>query len=268
MLVRLGLGLPGLAALTILAIPVQLCCMFAWRPGARKIARLWHRAALFVIGVRVKVTGSPPLARPVLIVSNHVSWSDILVLGSVMELCFIAKSEVRHWPGVNLLAWLQRTVFIDRTRRRLAAHQANNISARLRAGDAMVLFAEGTTGDGHKVGPFKSALIGAAQAALREARLAQVTIQPVAIGYTRLHGLPLGRLHQGRAAWPGDVALAPHLFAFLCAGCYDVEVVFCAPIRFSGAGNRKYVAAQCHDSVRTALSQVMRMRLCAGEGPA
>lgn len=268
MLLRFGLGLPVLAILTVMAIPVQVCCMFVWKPGARKIARLWHRLALLIVGVRVNVTGSPPRARPVLIVSNHVSWSDILVLGSVMELCFVAKSEVRQLAGINVLAWLQRTVFIDRDRRRSAGYQADSIAARLTAGDAMVLFAEGTTGDGHRVAQFKSALLGAAQTALREARFAHVTIQPVAIGYTRLHGLPLGRLHQGRAAWPGDVALAPHLFAFLRTGAYDVEVVFCRPIEFLDTSSRKDVAAQCHGAVRAALLQVMRMRFDGGPSPA
>jgi lyso-ornithine lipid O-acyltransferase len=256
--IRFGLGLPFLAFATALAIPFHLFCMFAWKPGARKIARMWHRLSLLVVGVKVHVAGSPPAARPVLIVSNHVSWSDILVLGSIMELCFVAKSEVRNWAGINALAWLQRTVFIDRNRSSSTAHQADSIAARLIAGDAMVLFAEGTTGDGHRVGPFKSALFGAAQAALRESGISHVTIQPVALGYTRLHGLPLGRLHQGKAAWPGEVTLGPHLLGFLVDGAYDVEVVFCEPIEFRPSSNRKEVAAQSRDAIRAAYQHAMR----------
>ena len=125
----------------------------------------------------------------------------------------------------------------------------------------MVLFAEGTTGDGHRVGPFKSALFGAVHAALQQAHLKSVTIQPVAIAYTKFYGLPLGRLHQARASWPGDVALGPHLIAFILAGAYDVDVVFGAPMTFTEETSRKQISARTHEQVRTAFTQAMRMRL-------
>ncbi|MEZ5799762.1 MAG: 1-acyl-sn-glycerol-3-phosphate acyltransferase [Nitratireductor sp.] len=96
--------------MTILLAPVQLVAMKFFKPLSRKLPVLWHRIALWLIGTRVHVTGQRPKKRPLLIVANHVSWSDILILGSVMELCFIAKAEVRSWPGISVLAMLQRTV--------------------------------------------------------------------------------------------------------------------------------------------------------------
>lgn len=259
-LVRFGVGMPLLALFTALATPLQIVFVRRWKPGARRIALCWHRLALRIIGVRVHVHGAIATNKPLLIVANHVSWSDILVLGSVAELCFVAKSQVRSWPGINLLAWMQRTVFIDRERRRKAALQADTIAARLLEGDVMVLFPEGTTGDGHRVLPFKSALFGSIHTAAKASGVGSVTVQPVAIAYTRLHGLPLGRLHQARAAWPGDVALTPHLISFLREGAYDVSVVFCPEIEFSGETARKTMARACYDTVRREFAAAMRMR--------
>ncbi len=215
-----------LAPVTLVLAPVQMIAMRLNKPLARHIPVFWHRLALRLIGVRVNVRGRLPAQHPLLIVSNHISWADILVLGSVMPLCFIAKSEMTGWPGINWLAWMQRTVFVQRNNGRDSKRQADTIAARLVEGDAMVLFAEGTTGDGIRLRPFKSALFGAVHAALEAAHASHVTVQPVALAYTRLNGMPLGRYHQSRAAWPGDVPLAPHLLALVANGAYDVEVVF------------------------------------------
>lgn len=257
---RLVVAVVVLVAVTLLLAPVQLLAMWLHRPTARALPVVWHRLALGLVGVRVHVRGAVPRQRPLLIVANHVSWSDILVLGSIMELCFVAKREVRSWPGINLLAWLQRTVFIDRDRRHASLGQAETIGRRLVEGDAVVLFAEGTTGDGHRVGAFKSALFGAVHAALREAGADRVMVQPLAIAYTKLNGMPLGRLHQSRAAWSGDATLAPHLANFVRAGAYDVDVVFVEPCAINAETPRKRIAAQTQEQVRTAFTDAMRMR--------
>ena len=258
--IRLAFGLVVLLPATLVMTPFQILSMWSCRPLARIIPMWWHRMALALLGVRVHVHGRRPKAHPLLIVTNHVSWSDIMVLGSAMPLCFVAKREVKGWPGINLLAWLQRTVFIDRDRRHDTANQADTIARRLVEGDTMVLFAEGTTGDGHRVAPFKSALFGAVHAALRQAHLKSVTVQPVAVAYTRLHGLPLGRLHQARASWPGDVPLGPHLLAFALNGAYDVDLVFGEPSTFTAETGRKQIASAMRERVRTAFSNAMRMR--------
>lgn len=246
--------------ITAVLAPVQIAASAISSPLARTLPLFWHRAALRLIGVRVHVQGETPSERPLLIVANHVSWSDIMVLGSVMQLCFIAKSEVRGWPGINILAWLQRTVFIDREKRRDTRSQTETIAARLVDGDAMVLFAEGTTGDGYRILPFKSALFGSVHAALKQSGIDHVMVQPVALAYTRLHGLPLGRLNQSRAAWPGDVSLGPHLLAFLLAGAYDVNVVFGEARAFNTETRRKDIAAAMHREIRNDFARAMRMR--------
>jgi 1-acyl-sn-glycerol-3-phosphate acyltransferase len=245
---------------TALLAPLQLLAMRFMKPLSRNIPVIWHRLALWLIGVRVNVRGKIPGHRPLLIVANHISWADILVLGSVMPLCFIAKAEMTNWPVINWLAFMQRTVFVRRDDKRDSRRQADSIAARLVEGDAMVLFAEGTTGDGIRLKPFKSALFGAVHSSLERAHFTHVTVQPVALAYTRLNGLPLGRYHQARAAWPGDVPLAPHLLAFVANGAYDVEVVFGEPGDFALDTRRKEIAAITRRRVHASFAAAMRMR--------
>jgi 1-acyl-sn-glycerol-3-phosphate acyltransferase len=95
-----------------------------------------------------------------LYVANHVSYTDITVLGSVIPGSFIAKAEVADWPFFGWLAKLQRSVFVDRQVRSTVT-QRDAVGERLASGDALILFPEGTSGDGNRVLPFKTALFGA-----------------------------------------------------------------------------------------------------------
>ena len=129
------------------------CCSTAWSAGCS--------------GVRVDA-GGRAIARhgPLLVVSNHTSWLDITVISTLAPLSFVAKSEVAGWPLFGTFARLQRSIFIDRTRRKGAAEANREIAERLAGGDAIVLFAEGTTSDGNRVLPFRSAVVGAARDAI------------------------------------------------------------------------------------------------------
>ncbi len=258
--IRLALVLTPFLIVTLVAAPVQFIAGKAGSRLAVKIPLWWHRTLLSLLGVNVRIHGERSTAQPLLLAVNHVSWVDIVVLGSVCELCFIAKSEVRSWPGIKYLAILQRTVFVDRTRRRQTAVQAGSIASRMIGGDVMVLFAEGTTGNGNYIADFKSSLFGAAQIAVEQAGLETASVQPVAIAYTRLHGIPLGRLHQPRAAWPGDVRLAPHLSQFLVRGAFDVDVSFGEPIAITSTSDRKQIANRANAQVRDMFSKAMRGR--------
>lgn len=247
-----------LIIVTLVLAPLQrLAIALEWRL-AELLPVVWHRIACRVIGIRVHIVGEPCRKRPLLIASSHQSWSDIMVLGKVMPLAFIAKSEVADWPVFGLLAKLQRTVFVERAARGRTGEQTNSIAGRLLAGDAMVLFAEGTTSDGNEVLPFKTALFGAAQAAIVSSGAETVAVQPVAIAYTHASGLPLGRSGRPFAAWPGDVELMPHLTAVLREGAVDVEISFGSPIPFTRASDRKAVARDCQADVARMLTASLR----------
>lgn len=240
-----------LIPVTLIGIPLQWLAVRVNGPGRRTIPLLYHRIICATLGIRRIVHGAPPRGKAALIVSNHVSWLDICVLSALTPLSFIAKAEVGTWPVVSLLARLQRTVFIDRTRRADTARTNDAVAERLRAGDYIVLFAEGTTGDGTRVLPFRSALVGAAREALSGAdKDIDVVLQPLAITYVRRDGLPLLRGDKPEIAWHGDMELAPHLKGILSGGPIDVQIAWGTPIPFDAETDRKRATRLAEDEVR------------------
>ncbi len=247
---RLYIAIFILAAVTIFLIPIQWIAIKLRLKIAKKLPMWWHKIATKLVGLNIRITGNIPDARPMMIVSNHISWMDIPVLGSVMELSFIAKNEVNEMPGANLLSRLQRTIFVVREAKRKAGQQAQQITRRMLDGDAVVLFGEGTTHDGNRIGQFKSALLGAAQFSLADDAVDSVLIQPVSIAYTRLHGMPMGRYTRAKAAWYGDMRIGSHVINIMLQSAWDVEVIFGKPIVFDENSNRRQVTKEIQSQVR------------------
>lgn len=251
--IRIFLVVAGMVALCLTLIPFQYVFLKLKNGWKRSLPKLFHRIAARLFGFRIRTVGEMHQGRPLLLVANHTSWSDIIVLSAVGQVSFIAKSDVRDWPVFGHMAILQRTVFVERERRGKTGEQTSEIAKRLIAGDAMVLFPEGTTSDGNRVLPFKTALFGAAHAAIREAGVAEVVVQPVAIAYTHVHGMTMGRYHRPIASWPGDVELMPHLKGILREGAIDVEVRFGEPVVVTAATDRKALARAMEGKVRVLL---------------
>jgi lyso-ornithine lipid O-acyltransferase len=248
--IRIFLALGLVVAGSLVLVPLQILSMkTGWWPETI-ILKIWHRLIIRALGMRIHVKGTLSDKRPLLVASNHISWTDIMVLGSMVDVKFIARADMEGWPLIGMLSKLQRTVFIERERKRSSGDQASEIASRMAKGDAMVLFAEGSTGDGNAVLPFKSTLFGAASMAISEGAAEQVFIQPVAIAYTRLHGVPLGRRHRPISAWIGDEDLMPHLKVLMAEGALDVEVHFGEPIAFAKGSNRKETSKLMESQVR------------------
>ncbi len=255
---RVVSALGFLIGATLLLAPLQAVALKTgwWRETL--ILKAWHRALLKGLGIRVHAAGALSAQRPLLVASNHLSWTDILVLGSLADVNFIAKSELAGWPLLGWLSRLQRTVFIERERKRRSGDQASEIATRLGKGDAMVLFAEGTTGDGNRLLPFKSTLFGAASMTTAEGKAEEVFIQPVAICYTRLHGVAFGRRDRHIASWIGDEDLWPHALALLRERALDVEVHFGEPVAFSNGSSRKEAARLVEKRVQAMMEIPLR----------
>ncbi len=176
---------------------------------------------------------------------------------------FVAKSEVRSWPLFGFLATLQDTVFVARVPSQTARHR-DEMACRLAAGQSLVLFPEGASGDGNRLLPFRSALFSAAHARPGEE---PVVVQPVSIAYTDLDGLPLGRCLRPLCAWYGDMDLAPHLWQLAGLGRLKVVVRFHSPVTLAEFGSRKALANHCQAEVARGVAAALTGRKPSRESP-
>jgi 1-acyl-sn-glycerol-3-phosphate acyltransferase len=202
----------AILAWTFVAMLIQAVCLIL--PGQAKVrfARLYWAVFARLIGLRVRVIGVPVQrsgGRRVVYVSNHSSWVDVPVVGGVLEGCFVAKGDVAGWPLVGTIARLGRSVFVSRSRTS-TGKERDAMRAVLRAGDNLILFPEGTSSDGSRVLPFRSAFFAVAEAGENGAE--PPLIQPVSVVYDRLGGLPTGRASRPVFAWYGDMDIASHFW--------------------------------------------------------
>jgi lyso-ornithine lipid O-acyltransferase len=262
--VRAFLSIGAIAALTLALLPLQwLAVRMKWRMR-RRIPTLYHGLVCRILGVRITMMGQRIKERPLLIVANHTSWLDISVITAVAPVVFVAKREVAAWPIFGLLARLQRSVFVDRTRRHNTQDVNSEIARRLADGDPVVLFGEGTSSDGNRVLAFRTALIGSARDAIAEAgQIKRVWIQPLSVAYTAMLGLPLDRQSRCRVAWYGGASLLPHLRQLVARGAIDVTVSWGDPIVFDEFSDRKAVAARLEGDVRAMTVGALRRRTAA-----
>ena len=243
---------------TFVLLPLQWIAVKLQLPARRAIPHRYHRFVCRLFGMRISVIGKS-VDGGVLITANHAGWLDIPILSAVAPVSFVAKSEVGQWPFFGTLARLQRTIFIRRERAK-AADDRDNIRRRLREGDALVIFPEGTSSDGNRVLPFRSGLLSAAELSLgedRSHRAVHAPVQPVSIAYVGLHGMPMGRETRPFFAWYGDMELVPHLWESFKTGPIDVIVEFHRAVTIDEAGGRKELAARCEAAVRAGVVRAL-----------
>ena len=255
---RGGLVFAAFLALTLPLMPVQAILKRTSTRSARLFPHWYHRQVCRILGIRISVHGQLAPNNSVLLVSNHSSWLDIPILSAVAPVSFVAKREVGGWPGVGILARLQRTVFVDRTRRTATGRTTGEIAERLAAGDNVVLFAEGTSTDGNRVLPFRSSLFGAAIPNSTTVGDAAPVLQTVSIVYTHIHGVPLSRADRPLTAWYGDMDMLPHGWGVLQAGPLNVVVAIGTPVQLAAGVDRKALAHEAQQAVRQEVAKLLR----------
>ncbi|SHE58301.1 lyso-ornithine lipid acyltransferase [Loktanella atrilutea] len=229
----------GLALLLILRLP-ERALHGQDRPWTPYLTRTVCRGALRLMGLPRRVQGTP-MTGPGALVANHVSWLDIFVLNAGGCVVFVSKAEVAHWPGIGWLARATGTVFITRDRRN-ATRDIATLRDRLRRGQTLVFFPEGTSSDGLRVLPFKPTLF----APLIELELA---VQPVTLSYAAPRGAD-----PRTYGWWGDMAFGPHLLATLALPRQGhVTVTYHAVRHLTADTGRKPLAALLERQVRIAL---------------
>lgn len=250
----------GTALVAAALVPLQLAVLGLWPRSRSRLPRLFHKALVRSLGIDVVVAGRAAANGGVLFVVNHLSWSDIPVLGSRILGSFVAKSEVAGWGPVGWFADLQQTLYIER-RRQASSKARDAIVDRLGAGENVILFPEGTNGDGVAVLPFKSALFGA----VAGPGGGDIVVQPVTLAYTRVNGLAVTRERLPDLAWVGDTRLVPHAMAFMALGRVRAELRFHPPVTAGDFADRKALARHCHDVIADSYRTMMRGEAGSGE---
>jgi lyso-ornithine lipid O-acyltransferase len=249
--------------LTLASVPVQYLSLRFRLKLRRTYPHAYHRLLCRMFGIRIIVVGKPVEDRGVLMVANHTGYFDILIMSATARASFVAKQEVKSWPLFGLMARLQESIFVNRERRTGAGQARDVIRNRLKAGDALVLFPEGTSTDGNRVVAFKSSLMGAAECEVgtdAAGQVQHVPVQPVSITYVAVHGIPMGRENRPLFAWYGDMDLLPHVWEALKTGPFDVVVEFHQPLTVDSLGDRKQIARKAEAIIRRGQAQALAGR--------
>lgn len=207
-----------------------------WGAAEREAAiRNWSRQVLRILGVHLQVLGEPPVGGPLLVVSNHLSWLDIVALNACRPCRFVAKADVRHWPVVGQLVAASGTLFIERENRRDAMRVVHHMAECLHAGDVVAVFPEGTTGEGQGVLPFHANLLQAAVAT-------HTPVQPVGLAYLQGDGQSLlGEAPRHSApTYIGDTTLVASIWRTACATDVQATVHWGEPDRAQGRDRRAW----------------------------
>jgi len=254
----------GLIVAIWTAISMPLQALLLTLPGEAKIAfsRCYWSVMCQLLGLQVRVIGAPAQAtadgRPIIYVSNHSSWLDVPVLGGRLSACFIAKDQVAGWPIIGTVARLGRTVYVRRSRAS-TGRERDDMGARLSAGDNLILFPEGTTSDGSRVLPFRSAFLSIAELKVTPEGKTPI-VQPISVVYDRLAGLPMGRSSRPLFAWYGDMDIGSHFWRLAQHTGLRATVLLHQPIDPSTYPSRKALSAAVWNIVADGASTLRQNR--------
>ena len=196
------------------------------------VIKWFHKLVLWLVNIKVEKEGFiVNNHRRILFVSNHLSYIDIPVLGSLLPLKFVAKSDVKKWPIFGHLAKIGDTIFVGRVKKYIS-FEKNVIEKLIENGDKVVIFPEGTTSDGIRVLDFKSSLMSAVESK-------DCLVQPIVISYVGINGIPLTRRLKPIVAWYGDMEFKSHLINVIRLFSISAKVKFLSPINAKDFNDRK-----------------------------
>lgn len=204
----------------------------------KRVIRWWLQACTRIMGLTIRVHGRPA-PQAAYLVSNHVSWLDVLVIGSIRPVCFLAKSEISQWPLIGYLARRAGTLFIKRGQGVQSATRA--VTDCLRHGHSVVVFPEGTTSDGSQVKPFYPRLFSVVENH-------ETMVQPLALGY------PSGRAVHAGVPFVDEEPFLKNLFKLIAFKKLSAVIYYTEPLAQNG--DRKKLAEQARKQVSLAMEKI------------
>ena len=241
--------------------------VFPWLPqrGRNRVIRGWSRGLIALCGARLNVTGVPLEAGLTrtgvadwtsgrLVLANHISWIDVFALNAALPSRFVAKAEIGRWPLLGWLVTLTGTLYIERGRRHAVAAMNHRVRDKLKAGETVAVFPEGTTTEGAELLPFHSNLIAPALEV-------GCDVWPVALRYTERG------TRSTAAAFIGAMGLVTSLWNIVTARGLAIEVAFLPPVGTTVDRNRHHIAHAAQEAIALHLgiaAPAPRARLVTG----
>ncbi|MFA5834338.1 MAG: lysophospholipid acyltransferase family protein [Bacteroidota bacterium] len=209
-----------------------------------QLTTLWARTMLWILNVNVTARWQSDVHQqsPHMIVANHQSYVDVIIIASIMPTLFVAKDDVRSWPVFGWLASLGGTLFIDRKAFRGALHSMEQIAKALRCGINVQVFPEGTSTNGSAVLPFRSALFNAAISSCS-------AILPLSVNYESINSSQVNNVNRDFLCWYGEMTFTNHFWRLLSLQSAHVSVVIHPSIRFGEADSAKTISQAAFSSV-------------------
>ncbi len=253
---RLVIILTLLVILILFSIPLQLILNIVGFKLKRKYPLLFYNAIRLITGIKINFdhTKLNKKKNGVLYIANHVSWFDIICLGTLLDARFIAKQEVSKMGIFGLMAKLSNTFFIDNSNKNKILEYNSIIKRKLQLGDNFIIFPEGTTSDGNGVIEFKSSMLECAFGNERE-----ISIQPITLCYTKLNNIPMGIYQRRNIAWVGDISMVDAMGNFLCSGKITVDIIFHQLVNIREFDNRKELAYFCEQEILSGLNKTIKI---------
>ena len=243
----------------IVSIPIQGFLNITNTKYKKRFPLFFYKSVKAIIGLHIikknldtsKDTG---VSQGILYVANHVSWFDIICLGSILNARFIAKKEVASMGIFGFLSTLSNTVYIDNENKKRVVEYNKFINEKLKNGENFIIFPEGTTSDGNRVLEFKSS-------AFSSVENQDFTIQPIVIVYSDLNGIPINRWLRPMIAWYGDMDLKPHLLKLVGLMSIKVKLFYLEPVNTKNFNNRKCLSKYLEDKIRKVYSSTLSKKL-------
>ena len=233
----------------LIIVPFQITLVLFNLKLRLYIPKIFHKFVLLVLGIKVNKIGEITRLRPLVLIGNHTSYLDIIVLGSLMPISFVAKEEIRGWFLFGFLAKMQNTIFIKRKNYK-TLESIVKINENINNNFALVLFPEGTTSSGKKILNFKTSLFNLFEGD------STLRLQNFSLCYTHVNTMPIDNRVRPQISWYGDMNMISHLTNLLKLSCINVTVVM-HPVFSTKNLNRKEISKFSHVQIKKGIDTAL-----------
>jgi len=257
--VRAILIIISLSFFIIASIPIQVFLNFTNTKYKRKFPLFFYKSVKAIIGLHIikkdlDTSQEGYASHGILYVANHVSWFDIICLGSILNARFIAKKEVASMGIFGLLSTLSNTIYIDNENKNRIVEYNKLINEKLKNGENFIIFPEGTTSDGNGLIQFKSSLL---QCAIEDTN--SIKVRPISICYSHKNNIKMGLYERRFVSWVGDTNMVQAMQNFLLTGPVTVTILLHSFASEEILSSRKTIAKYCQETILEGLNKVIKI---------